>query len=84
MSSMATSILGFAEVLGAISVALGIFSQIGAVLIMLAMSGAIYKKIAEWNIGFYGKDGFGWHYDLLLLLATLVIFTTGGGRLEII
>lgn len=80
MSPQATFILGIAEVLGAIFIALGIYSQIGALILILAMMGAIYKKIVVWNTGFYADKGFGWHYDLLLLLGNLVIFATAGGE----
>lgn len=79
LSKEITIFLGIAEILGAISIVFGIFTQIGAVLIMGAMMGAIYKKIIKWKTGFYAKEGFGWHYDLLILLGTLVIFTTAGG-----
>ena len=81
MSPTATIILGIAEIVGAISIAFGIFTQIGALLIMGAMLGAIYKKIFVWKTGFYEEKGFGWHYDLLLFLGTFVIFATHGGSL---
>ncbi len=81
MSPTATTLLGFAEIIGAISIALGIYSQIGALLIMAAMLGALYKKIFVWKTKFYEDKGYGWHYDLLLLFGTFVIFTTNGGSL---
>lgn len=81
MSPTATTILGIAEIVGAISIAFGIFTQIGALLIMGAMLGAIYKKIFVWKTGFYADEGFGWHYDLLLFLGAFVIFATHGGYL---
>jgi putative oxidoreductase len=37
-----------------------------------------------WHIGFWGDKTYGWHYDLLLLVASLVILTTGGGRLVLV
>lgn len=81
MSPTATTVLGLAEIVGAISIAFGIFTQIGALLIMGAMLGAMYKKIFIWKTGFYEDKGYGWHYDLLLFLGTFVIFTTHGGSL---
>ena len=81
MSPTATTVLGLAEIVGAISIAFGIFTQIGALLIMGAMLGAMYKKIFVWKTGFYEDKGYGWHYDLLLFLGTFVIFTTHGGSL---
>ncbi len=81
MSPALTTILGIAEILGAISIAVGIFTQIGALILILTMLGAIYKKVFEWDKGFYEKEGYGWHYDLLLLLGALVVLATAGGRL---
>ncbi|SRX52670.1 DoxX family protein [Aequorivita sp. CIP111184] len=81
MSPTATTILGLAEIVGAVSIAFGVFTQIGALLIMGAMSGALYKKIFVWKTGFYEDKGYGWHYDLLLFLGAFVIFATHGGSL---
>ena len=44
------------------------------------MLGAIQKKLFVWHIGFWGDKTYGWHYDLLFVVANLVILTTGGGR----
>lgn len=79
MSPSVTRTLGVVEMVAAVSIALGIFPQLGALLIMATMAGAIQKKIFVWSTGFYADKGFGWHYDLLLLLAALVIFATNGG-----
>ena len=79
MPPAATSVLGIAEIVGAVSVAFGIFTQVGALLLIGTMLGAMYKKIFVWNTGFYAKEGYGWHYDLLLFLGCLVILTTAGG-----
>lgn len=83
MTPITTSILGIAEIIGAISIAFGIFTQIGALILMMTMVGALYKKIALWNTKFYEDKGYGWHYDLLLLLGLGVIFVTSGGYLTI-
>lgn len=74
----AARLLGITEITGALSVAVGIYIQVGAVLLIGVMLGAIYKKVFEWKTGFYSKEGFGWHYDLLLLCANLVFLVTGG------
>lgn len=84
MSPGATRFLGIVELMGAISVAFGVYIQIGAVLLIGVMIGAISKKIFVWNTGFYSEEGFGWHYDLLLLCANLVFLTAGGGKLVLI
>lgn len=83
LTPIATSILGIAEIIGAISIAFGLFTQIGAILLMVIMIGALYKKIAIWNTKFYEDKGYGWHYDVLLLMGLLVIFATSGGRMTL-
>jgi putative oxidoreductase len=83
MTQPATFLLGVIELLGAASIALGLFTEAGALLLMGVMLGAIYKKIFAWKSGFWGEDGQGWYYDLLFLVCSLVILTTGGGALTI-
>jgi putative oxidoreductase len=75
-----TRFLGLAEMAGGLGVALGVLPQIAALGLILIMGGAIYKKIAVWHTGFWGKHSDGWHYDLLFVVMCLVIATTGGGR----
>jgi putative oxidoreductase len=81
MSPGITRVLGVAEIIAAVSIALGIFAQVGAALIILTMLGALYMKIFVWKTGFYEDKGYGWHYDLLLLAGALIIFGTAGGYL---
>jgi putative oxidoreductase len=83
MSPSFTQMLGIVELLGAASVALGLFPEAGAILLIGVMIGAIYKKVFAWKTGFWGDDGQGWYYDLLYLVCSLVILTTGGGALTI-
>ena len=84
MSPQNTKILGLVEILGAVSIALGLFPQIGALIIMGVMAGAIYKKVVVWKTSFYAEEGYGWHYDLFILAASFVIFATDGGYLTFI
>lgn len=79
LSPSVTKFLGIAEIIAAVSVAFGIFPQIGALIIFITMLGAIQKKIFVWKTGFYEDKGYGWHYDLLFLIAALVIIATNGG-----
>lgn len=79
MSPAATRMLGAMEMVGSASITLGAWTQIGALLLVGVMVGAISKKILVWKIGFWGDDGSGWYYDLLYLVGNLVIVTTGGG-----
>src|SRR4029077_9738446 len=76
-----TRVLGGAEVAGSLGVAVGIFAQLAALGLIAIMLGAIQKKIFVWHTGFWGDRGYGWHYDLMLVVMNLVILTTGGGRL---
>ncbi|MBA3761432.1 MAG: DoxX family protein [Gemmatimonadales bacterium] len=80
MSPGLARFLGIAELAGGLGVALGVLTQFAAIGLILIMAGAIYKKIAAWHTGFWGKHGDGWHYDLLFVVMCLVIATTGGGR----
>lgn len=84
LSPGATRFLGIVELTGALSVAAGIYIQIGAALLIGVMLGAIYKKTMVWGTGFYSEKGYGWHYDLLILSANLVFLTAGGGSLILI
>ena len=80
MPPATTRFLGIMEVIAAISIAFGIFTQIGALIIMVVMLGAMQRKIFDWKTGFYADKGYGWHYDLTFFIAAAVIFSTGGGR----
>ena len=80
LSPGVTHVLGLAEIAGGLGVALGIFSQLAALGLILVMVGAIHRKILVWKTGFWGPHGDGWSYDLLFVAMNLVIATTGGGR----
>ena len=80
MSKSFTVFLGAAELSGAVAVALGFFTQLAAAGLILLMLGAIQKKIFVWHTGFWGKNTYGWHYDLMLVVMNLVIIATNGGR----
>ena len=76
--------LGVMEILSGISVAFGLFAQVGAIVIMLVMLGAMYKKKFVWKIGFYDEKDIGWHYDLTWFISAFVILATAGGAFTII
>jgi putative oxidoreductase len=84
MSKAFTIFLGAAEVLGAAGVALGIFTQLAALGLILLMLGAMQKKIFVWRTGFWGEKTYGWHYDLMLVVMNLVILFTDGGRFVVL
>jgi putative oxidoreductase len=80
MSKGFTLFLGVAELAGALGVAFGVLTQVAAAGLIVLMLGAIQKKIFVWHTGFWGKNSGGWHYDLMLVVMSLVIITTNGGR----
>jgi putative oxidoreductase len=62
----------------------GVLAQLAAIGLILAMLGAIGKKIFVWHSGFWGKFGTnGWSYDTMMIAMNLVIVTTGGGSLSL-
>jgi len=75
-----TIILGIAEVAGALGVAFGVLTQLAAFGLIALMLGAISKKLFSWHTGFWGKDTYGWHYDLMIILMNLLIASNDGGR----
>jgi putative oxidoreductase len=81
LSPAFTTFIGAAEVLGSLGLIFGILIQLAALGLIVIMLGAIQKKIFVWHTGYWGKENEGWHYDLMLLVMSLVIVVTGGGRL---
>lgn len=71
--------LGLLELVAGVSLLLGVYPRSGAVLVMLVMAGAIYKKVFVWKTGLFGEGNGGWYYDLVYLAAALVVLATGGG-----
>jgi len=71
--------LGVAELAGGLGVAFGVLTQLAAIGLILIMFGAIQKKIFSWHTGFWGEKASGWHYDLMIVLMSVVILFTNGG-----
>lgn len=84
MSPTFTLALGVVELLGAASIALGVYPQLGAIVLIGVMLGAIRTKMFVWRTGFWGDEGQGWYYDLLYLVCCLVILATAGGALTVV
>jgi putative oxidoreductase len=78
-----TIFLGIAELLGGIAVIVGVFVQLASIGLLLIMCGALAKKIFVWKTGFWGKDGLGWNYELILMSMLLVILFEDGGKFKI-
>lgn len=82
MSKGFTRFLGIVECAGALGVVFGVLTQFAALGLILVMLGSTQKKIFKWHTGFWGKHGTdGWSYDTMMILMSLVIATTAGGRL---
>jgi putative oxidoreductase len=76
--------IGVAEMAGSAGLVFGVLARWAAVGLILIMAGAIQKKVFVWHSGYWGKDGYGWHYDLMLVTMNLVIATLGPGRLALL
>jgi putative oxidoreductase len=83
MSTSGIVFLGLVELLGALAIALGLYAEIGALLLALVMLGALYYKIFVWKVPFTTMDKSGWEFDLLLLAGSLAIVFIGAGSLAL-
>ena len=83
LSKNAIVVLGILELLGGFAVVIGLLAQLAAIGLVFIMLGALQKKIFVWKTGFWGKDGLGWNYELILVSMLLVVLCTNGGRFVI-
>lgn len=65
--------VGVAEFFASLMLISGIWIELGAILLIVIMLGAIYHKIFKWNIPFSTLDKMGWEFDFVLLFANIVI-----------
>ena len=79
-----TLFLGCAELLGGAAVIVGFLTQLACIGLLLIMLGALQKKLFVWKTGFWGKDGFGWNYDLICASMLTVILCSDGGRFTLL
>lgn len=75
--------LGIVETLSALGIALGIYTQLAALLLAIVMIGAIGMKMMKWNVPFAAMDKTGWEFDFILLFASIAILLGGRGSLGI-
>jgi putative oxidoreductase len=80
MSQGFTIFLGSAELAGGLGIAFGVLTQLAAIGLILISLGAIQKQIFVWHVAFWGEKTYGWHYDLMMIVMSLVILFTNGGR----
>ena len=64
--------VGLLETLGAASMILGVYTQIGAIMLAIVMLGAIYMKTQKWGKSFTGENG--WELDFMVLVAIIAVF----------
>jgi uncharacterized membrane protein YphA (DoxX/SURF4 family) len=76
--------VGIVECLGALSIGLGVYTQVGALVLAAIMVGAIYFKVVKWHVPFKTMTNTGWEFDLILLAACLFIATHGGSLYSLI
>jgi putative oxidoreductase len=74
-----TLLVGIVELLAGLGIAGGLLTRLSAVGLMIIMLGAMHRKAFVWHSGFWGKNGMGWHYDLLFFLICLLVFAMNGG-----
>ena len=72
--------LGMLEVLGGISVLIGLLTELSSIGFAIIMLGAIYFKIFKWNIPFFSEKSTGWEFDLVLLAMALALLVLGPGN----
>lgn len=71
-----------AELAGAVGFALGMFTQVAALVIMGTMLGSMTFHIFRWKSPYWAASG-GWEYDLMIFAMAAVVFTVGGGGIEL-
>lgn len=76
-------LLGLVEMISALYLVFGFYTQLGALLLSCVMVGAITMKITKWGVLFSAQDRTGWEFDLVLLAATIAILLVGGGSIGI-
>ena len=79
-----TIFIGVAELAGGLAVIIGVWPQLASIGLIFIMLGALQKKIFVWKTGFWGKDGLGWNYELILISMLLVVLCTDGGRFVVL
>jgi putative oxidoreductase len=76
--------IAVAEMAGSLGLVFGVLARWAAVGLMVIGAGAIQKKMFVWHSGYWGKDGYGAHYDLMLFVMNFVVAAVGTGRLALL
>ena len=77
-------LLGLWEMIGALSLLLGVYAQIGAAMLGIVMLGALHHKIFKWKVAFASQTGTGWEFDMILLASNILILLTGAGAFALL
>lgn len=77
-------LLGLWESIGALSVLLGVYPQIGAIMLGIVMLGALHHKIFMWKVPFTSMNATGWEFDLTLLAMSVGIALLGSGAIALL
>ena len=67
--------LGIIEFISGISLIGGLAVRFSALILATVMVGAIYHKMKKWNVPFMSQTSTGWEFDLILLAASLTIYS---------
>jgi putative oxidoreductase len=76
--------IAVAEMAGSLGLVFGVLARWAAAGLMVIGAGAMQKKLFVWRTGYWGKDGYGAHYDLMLFVMNFVVIAVGTGRLALI
>jgi putative oxidoreductase len=74
---------GVVEVVGGVALALGVLTQVVAIIFGVIMLGAIVLKITQMKMAFMAQEAVGWEFDFILLAALILLLFAGPGDLAI-
>lgn len=75
---------GIIETVSALALAIGLYTQLAALVISFVMIGAIVIKKMKWHVPFISMKATGWEFDFIVLAAAIAILLTGGGDIGIL
>ncbi len=75
---------GTVEVVGAVLLIAGIWTQVVAAAFAVIMLGAIGLKNSMMKTGFTAQQTTGWEFDFILLFANLLLLLTGPGSIAVL
>jgi len=75
--------LGAVETIASVGMALGIYTQLAALILAIVMIGAMGMKKMKWGVPFAASDKTGWEFDFILFFASNAILLGAGGSIGI-